>query len=322
MKLSIIIPLYNAEKYIGECLDSILESDLPKEEYEVIVVNDGSKDGGPEIVQSYVTRRPNVMYLTQENQGQSVARNYGIREAKGEYIWCVDSDDKVEGRELMKAYMRLCENPELDIMAFQLQEVTEDNVPVRRECTQPSLRHEVVTSGRDAIVGGYNPSSVCALFVRRQMIIDNGLFFREGITHQDVELSYRIMATAGKVLFTDIVPYVYILHPGSTSKAVNPVKKIKYLTDDIIVHRSFLLLAEKYSSDAELAATVANRANNILFSLLMTLRTHRHDWGMAGINKAVIEKLRSEKLYPLSLSSYNWKKRFLLLLLNREWFVT
>ena len=85
MKLSIIIPMYNAEKYIVDCLDSILKSDLPKGEYEVIIVNDGSKDKGPEIAQVYVSKHENFRYLTQENQGQSVARNYGIKEARGEY---------------------------------------------------------------------------------------------------------------------------------------------------------------------------------------------------------------------------------------------
>ena len=68
--------MYNAEKYIGICLDSILDSNLLKEEYEIVIVNDGSQDKSPEIAQDYAARYSNVTYLTQENQGQSTARNY------------------------------------------------------------------------------------------------------------------------------------------------------------------------------------------------------------------------------------------------------
>ena len=86
MKLSIIIPLYNAGKYIVKCLDSIQTSDLNIHDYEVIIVNDGSTDDGPEMAQRYAKEHENFFYYTQENQGQSVARNYGIHEANGKYI--------------------------------------------------------------------------------------------------------------------------------------------------------------------------------------------------------------------------------------------
>ena len=101
-KLSIIIPMYNAEKYIGICLDSILDSNLLKEEYEIVIVNDGSQDKSSEIAQDYASRYSNVAYLTQENQGQSTARNYGIKSCQGEYVWCVDADDKLISAQLPK----------------------------------------------------------------------------------------------------------------------------------------------------------------------------------------------------------------------------
>ena len=79
--------MYNCEKYIADCLDSIINSGLSESDYEVIVVNDGSKDRGPEIAQSYAARHNHIRYLTQENQGQSVARNYGLTAAQGEYSY-------------------------------------------------------------------------------------------------------------------------------------------------------------------------------------------------------------------------------------------
>ena len=88
-KVSIIIPMYDAEKYIENCLKSILKSNLSKKDYEIIIINDGSTDNGPVVAQQYAKEFDNILYPTQYNQGQSVARNYGITESRGKYIWCM-----------------------------------------------------------------------------------------------------------------------------------------------------------------------------------------------------------------------------------------
>lgn len=318
--LSVIIPMYNCEKYIEACLDSILNSDLPKDEYEVIIINDGSKDRGPEIAEKYAAQYGNFRYYDQENQGQSVARNYGIREAKGEYVWFVDADDRFEGS-VIDVYGELKQHSELDIIAFSMNVVTEQNVFVRTECTQPDVPHNLIVSGRDAIVKGYNPSSVCVLFVRRKMMIDNNLFFKEGITHQDVELSYRLFAYADMVMFTNHSPYVYILHSNSTSQSLDPEKKIRYLKGDIAVHQSFIQLSEQFAKDSQLREMIATRAQNVLFGLVFLLRTHRKEWSPVGINAAVIKLMKEEGVYPLKGPFDSWKKRLFSNLLNIECFI-
>ena len=111
--------MYNAEKYIGNCLDSILNSDLPQDQYEVLVIDDGSEDEGTEIVLNYVDKYRNISYLVQENQGQSVARNLGIKSSKGDYVWCIDADDKLAGNELPKVFRVLEEYDDLDILGVQ-----------------------------------------------------------------------------------------------------------------------------------------------------------------------------------------------------------
>lgn len=317
MKLSIIIPMYNSEKYIAACLDSILNSDLPKDAYEVVIVNDGSTDKGPEIAQDYVSRHDNFVCLTQENQGQSVARNYGIKECHGEYVWCVDSDDQIDAS-VSKGFNELVVHPDLDVLAFHLKVVTEQGEFVRYECTQPSIKHHTAMTGRDAIVSGYNPSSVCALFVRKQFITSNNLFFKEGITHQDVELSYRLFAFVRHVLFIDETPYLYILHANSTSQSINPQKKIKYLKDDIVVHQSFMNLSRQLSGDAALSAVIANRAQNVLFGMIYSLHTHRKEWKPFGISQAVVSEMKAAGVYPVKGPFDSWKKRVAVLLLNIE----
>lgn len=317
-KLSIIIPMYNAEKYIGICLDSILGSNLLKEEYEIVIVNDGSQDKSPEIAQDYASRYSNVRYLTQENQGQSTARNYGIKTCKGEYVWCVDADDKVISEQLTKIIQALDEYKNLDILAIQLQNVTEEGQYLDVECSQPTLEHNKVLSGVEAILSGYNPSSICALITKKQLFIDNNIFFVKGITHQDVELTYRLMPCAMKVVFSDIIPYLYIYHPNSTSKSMVPEKKIKYIKDDIYIINSFRRLALSFKDiNPQLYSVIFNRSQNVLFGLVYSLYKNKKEWGKLGINSVILDELKKEQLYPMKGEFDSLKKSlFVRLFLN------
>ena len=322
-KLSIIIPMYNAEKYIGICLDSILGSNLLKEEYEIVIVNDGSQDKSPEIAQDYASRYSNVTYLTQENQGQSTARNYGIKTCQGEYVWCVDADDKLISEQLPKIVGALDRYKNLDILAVQLQNVTEEGKYLDIECTQPLVEHNRIISGVEAVISGYIPSSVCALIARRELFIENNVFFVKGITHQDVELTYRLMPHAKFVMFSDIIPYLYIYHPNSTSKSLVLEKKIKYIKDDIYIIKSFQKLALSFKQDNLLLYKVIyNQSQNVLFSLVYSLYENKKTWHNMGINAAVIAELKKEKLYPIRGKFDSLKKTiFARFILNSSCFV-
>ena len=159
-KVSIIIPMYDAEKYIENCLKSILKSNLSKKDYEIIIINDGSTDNGPVVAQQYAKEFDNILYPTQYNQGQSVARNYGITESRGKYIWCVDADDMVDG-DFTDILATLHDFPEIDIIAFEAKELNNDRQKVI--CVQANVSHNQIISGRDAVISGYNPSAVWAL---------------------------------------------------------------------------------------------------------------------------------------------------------------
>ena len=323
LMLSIIIPMYNAEKYIEECLDSILNSNLPKKLYELVIVNDGSKDKSPEIAQNYAAKYSNVTYLTQENQGQSTARNYGIKTCKGEYVWCVDADDKVISEQLPKIIEALDEYKNLDILAIQLQNVTEGGQYLDVECSQPTLEHNKVLSGVEAVLSGYNPSSICALITKKQLFIDNNIFFVKGITHQDVELTYRLMPCATNVVFSDITPYLYIYHPNSTSKSMVPEKKIKYIKDDIYIINSFRRLALSFKDiNPQLYSVIFNRSQNVLFGLVYSLYKNKKEWGKLGINSVIIEELKKNQLYPIKGEFDSIKKNiFARMFLNFEFMI-
>ena len=105
MKLSIIIPVYNAEKYIGECIKSILQCD--SSDIEIIIINDGSKDKSLSIIKEYQKNDKRIYIIDKENEGVSIARNTGIKEAKGDWIMFVDADDILTNDwfDIIKGYM-------------------------------------------------------------------------------------------------------------------------------------------------------------------------------------------------------------------------
>lgn len=96
MFLSFIVPVYNAEKYLNECISSLLQQDIPANDYEIICVNDGSTDGSLEILRTYENQYTNIVVIDKENGGVSAARNAGLDAACGDYVWMVDADDFIQ----------------------------------------------------------------------------------------------------------------------------------------------------------------------------------------------------------------------------------
>ena len=97
MKISLIIPVYNVEQYIGRCLQSCLcQPHVAADDYELVIVNDGTKDNSMHVVEKMTRDYPNVTIINQHNQGLSMARNAGLKAAQGEYVWFIDSDDWIE----------------------------------------------------------------------------------------------------------------------------------------------------------------------------------------------------------------------------------
>lgn len=311
--LSIIVPLYNSSLYIADCLDSILSSDLPKDKYEIVVVNDGSTDNGPDIVKHYLATHCNIRIVNQDNQGLSGARNTGIRNAKGSYFWCVDSDDLVE-KNIARILPFL--DGKTDIVSTYLKLIREDGSLVSYS-KDKRVPYNKIVSGRSVVIAGYNPTSVCGHFVKKQFVMENDLFFVPNRAHEDVEMSYKLFSFARKVIFLDLALYIYILHPNSMSQSKVVEQKLKLTLDDIFVYNSFIKLAEKFAdSDPELSTIISKRAESALFGILATLYNNKEEWGRNGINKAVLAELRKQKLYPLKGPFYTKKHSRMRYILN------
>lgn len=121
-KFSIIIPIYNSEKYLEECINSVIKQKVNfTRDIQIVLINDGSIDNSKEICFKYKQKYPNnIIYLEQENSGVSIARNNGLKHASGEYITFLDSDDKLENKYLKKGYKMLCKNPNVNIVFYRI----------------------------------------------------------------------------------------------------------------------------------------------------------------------------------------------------------
>lgn len=124
MKLSIIIPVYNAEKYLQKCLESILHQGLQHDDYEVLLINDGSTDGSLTVAEKFRYQFKNFTIINQDNRGEAASRNMGLQVAKGDYITFLDSDDYYEHDCLQGALLEI-EQQELDMLYLRLKQVDE-----------------------------------------------------------------------------------------------------------------------------------------------------------------------------------------------------
>ena len=127
LQLSIIVPVYNVEKYIRACMESIFKQGLDEKTFEVIIVNDGTQDRSMEVIQDIIDQHKNITVINQENQGLSVARNVGMATAKGQYILMIDPDDLLIENSI-KPLLELAIESQTDVVIADYYEMTNANI--------------------------------------------------------------------------------------------------------------------------------------------------------------------------------------------------
>ena len=216
--LSIIIPVYNVEKYIEECLNSVI-SQKTEYKYEVILVNDGSTDNTPSIVKPYLA--DNVKLINQENSGQSVARNNALYESSGKYIMFVDGDDiLLPGaiQNLMDAVIKNTADISEGNVVWLYGAVTEDML---NDCkTKPHIESYERNPKFVLTCNGYSFAKV----YRRELF--ESLRFPEGYIFEDVITKFILRRKANKVVFAGIPVYAYRYNNQSSSHGSISLKKL------------------------------------------------------------------------------------------------
>lgn len=234
MKFSIIIPVYNVEKYIEKCLKSVF--DQTYKNYEVIIVNDGSTDGSEKIIKEYIKNKKNVVYIKQKNQGQSQARNNGVKKATGEYLLFLDSDDYIDKNLLTKL-----KNKDSDLIRFQVAEVNETSNTLYHE--NPIKKTTGIKAFKELSKYHY-VENVCAYCYNREFYLKNKFSFKNGLLHEDFGLIPFIIFKAITFESIDYIGYYYVQRENSTMNNKNYEKEVKkafdLLDQYIILKNKFL----------------------------------------------------------------------------------
>ena len=219
-KLSIVVPAYNMEDYIARCLDSIFFSQEPEERYEVIVVNDGSKDKTQEIVNTYLPQHRNLSVISQENQGLSAARNAGLERVTGDYVWFVDSDDAVTDGSITKILASFESYSNADFLIFDwISYYVNKNEKARRHALLPRDYKYYEKALKREKANSMLRNGVPWLFVyNANYLKQHHLRFLKGILFEDNEFRMRVFFFAKEVRFIPFAHYVYSLNrSGSIS---------------------------------------------------------------------------------------------------------
>lgn len=223
IKLSIILPCYNVEKYIAECLDSLYAQDIPETEYEVICINDCSPDGTRDIILTYKQKHPNLILIDHEvNKRQAVARNTGIKAAKGEYIWFVDPDDFIKVN-CLKNMINILESNKLDILQFNI-EINDKNKII--DFDSSNLNKETqIQSGIDYLkmimeIHWGRVVEVCRRIYNRNFLINNEIYFPETFNiGEDAVFFYRAILKCKS--HKQIPDYLYTYRVDNMTSSIN-----------------------------------------------------------------------------------------------------
>ncbi len=211
IKISVIVPVYNTEKYLANCLDSIINQTYKN--LEIIVINDGSTDNSKAILNKYAQKEPRLKIIVQKNQGLSGARNSGLKIASGDFITFIDSDDMVEPKMFEKMLDALQEtNADVAVCSFKeifpdgtINHFNNNHYPQTVFSTEPALKAMLKEEG-------FMISATMKLFPRAFF---EHTKFPLGKLHEDVGMTYKLIQKAQKIVFLPDEFYLYVHHENS-----------------------------------------------------------------------------------------------------------
>ena len=291
-KVSVIVPIYNVEKYLEKCINSLLSQTL--EDIQIILVNDGSKDNSGNIAKECEKNNKNrIIYVEKENGGLSDARNYGLKYATGDFIAFLDSDDYIEKNAYEEMYNKAIEE-NADYVECDFIWEFPNKIRVDKQYPYKNKK-EMLSFVR---VVAWNK------LIKRQLITDNNLEFPKGLRYEDVEFTYKLIPFINKFAYVD-KPFIhYVQREGSIANVQNErTSEIFTVLDNVIEFYKKNNIYEKYRDELEY-----NYARYLLCSSLKRMCKIK--------DKTIREKLLTESWKRLNSNFPNWKENVILKTVN------
>lgn len=237
--ISVIIPIYNADKFLEECLESVLKQTIEQDKIEVILVNDGSTDNSGKIALFYVEKYNNFKCIRQKNSGLSSARNTGLNIAKGRYVFFLDSDDVLRPQALKTLYLEVVQS-NADLVLFGGENFRENQI------TNERMTEAVLYKGNyDTVIEGYKLYkkmylsddliiSACWVMTAKYLLDDNHIQFIEGIQYEDHWYNFLVLLYAKRAVVINTPLYNRRLRDGSIMAENNYMKKFQGMFSTLI----------------------------------------------------------------------------------------
>ncbi|WP_373033574.1 glycosyltransferase family 2 protein [Sulfurovum sp.] len=309
LMFSVVIPLYNKANHIQRAIDSVLNQNV--QNFELIVVNDGSTDGSEKVVEQYVDSR--IILINQENGGESAARNRGIKEAQAPYIAFLDADDAWEADFLLTISELITEYPEAGAYATALKtlEVTGEY----RSYTYTPLPSYpwkgIIENYFDCLSNGSYPLSSTTTCVRKEVLIKTGNFNRSLRIGPDIDMWIRVFLTT-KIAFTTKICAIYYRDAENRSVDIKDFSKKelelivylhKYISEPKMT-KEYLFFFKKFLSNKLNAITLRYINNNRKQEAMLVLFQH---WGLLDFRQklnVLLRLLLSKKLIDFARKYY------------------
>lgn len=251
--VSIVIPVYNVEQYLKQCLDSVVNQSYPN--IEVIAVNDGSTDNSLQILKEYETYYKNIRVYSQENKGQSVARNLGISKAKGKYIQFMDSDDYIDLNTIKRLVNKMTSH-DLDLIRFAANSFT-DNESAKFNMRDYDFSlyfdENTVYNKKDFLNINLKAftASPALYIIKREILLDKELLFKPSIIHEDELFTTVLFLNIDKVMYDPTPYYKRRYREGSTMTLQSKEHLLKSFDSRVIVLKELIKLLETYNRTEE-----------------------------------------------------------------------
>lgn len=263
MKLSVIIPVYNVEDYIEQCVESVINQSY--KDLEILLINDGSTDNSGIICDELQRKYKNLRVFHKANEGLSETRNFGIRKSKGEYIAFLDSDDYIYA-EAYQNLMSIILESNADIVIGSLVRYIPKKDIYERKLKETFSKQGKLITGKDYLTSTIKEKVYSAVAVKgiykKSLIYDNNLFFKKGLLHEDELWSPQVLINAERIIDSGEIFYVHVYRDGSITNQKNKTKNSKDLIK--IVYE----LEEFYNSK------LTSKETKFLRDYLVTLYLH------------------------------------------------
>ena len=285
-KISVIVPVYNTQKYLSKCLDSILIQKM--QDFEIIVVNDGSTDNSKDIINEYINKYPEIIkYFEKQNGGLSDARNFGVKKATGKYLCFIDSDDYIEKDLFQKAEKFLDEN--IDLIKFKCIRINEDNEIIEK-VDGPNFDK---IKGDQAFNILYDKDVLLEpawlYLYNREYFVNNKFEFPVNKYHEDWAIVPYIILMANTVVSIDYYGYYYVQSNNSITRNNNNEKTYKRAIDMLYNYDNLCLKIDNSNLQKNTVENYRIYATNCLILKLDELPKEYH--------KEYIKQLKIRKVF-------------------------